>query len=186
MEGPNLIETANDRVSIISAFSMIGMDLADFSISSLKIYCPFGELYHFDEGRTKAMRVYPGTNSAWCFAGCGYFSPVKLIATDRGIPELQAAEILLESTHYVAPDFASQWDALVNTPPPVNTSDLTEALKTACARMAPNWEDLQFEPRIGRKLNQCLGLLRKVKTDEQATKWLSVSKQAMEAEIGQQ
>ena len=87
----SVIDLANERITIIEACNMLGMDVHDFSIASLKVWCPFGHLYHSDGGTTKAMRIYPATNSAWCFACNLYFTPVKLIAMDRGIPDQQAA-----------------------------------------------------------------------------------------------
>jgi len=182
----NVIALANERMSIIEACNALGMDVFDFSVQSLKVYCPFGHLYHADGGSSKAMRIYPGTNSAWCFAGCGYFTPVKLIAMDRGITEVQAAESILEETNYVAPDYEARWKALTETTVTINTEDLTDALKVACARMAPDWEDRQFEDKVATKLRECLALLARLRTEEDARKWLSVSKQAMRQALGGQ
>lgn len=179
------IELANERYSIIQACNKLGMDIPDFSFSSAKLYCPFGHLFHADGGQSKAFRVYPGTNSAFCFAGCGYYSPVRLIATDKGISEADAAESILEETNYVPPDFESRWNALMTEQATPNPDDLAEALKVACARMEPNWDERQFEEKVSIKLRQCLQLLPKVQTEEDATKWLSMTKQAMHITLGE-
>lgn len=183
-EEKSVIQLANERMTIIEACNSLGMDVMDFSIASLKVWCPFGHLYHADGGTTKAMRIYPATNSAWCFAGCGYFTPVKLIAMDKGITEQQAAESILESTNYVPPDYESRWNALLDEKPAINTDDLTEALKIACSRMVPDWEERQFDEVVAHKLRQCLALLRKVRSEEDATKWLSTTKQIMKTTMG--
>lgn len=177
------IAIANEQVSIIKACNMIGMDIPDFSLASLKVYCPFGHLYHADEGRSRAMRIYPATNSAFCFASCGYLSPVKLIAIDKDSTEQEAAEWLLEQIGWVPPDYVSQWEALEGKPEEIDTVALTGALKTACVAMTPQWEELQFEEDVAVRLSQCLGLVRKVKTKEDADKWMSVSKQVMAREL---
>lgn len=179
------IAIANEQVSIIKACNMIGMDIPDFSLSSLKVYCPFGHLYHADEGRSRAMRIYPATNSAYCFAGCGYLSPVKLIAIDRDSSEQDAAEWLLEQIGWVPPDYVSQWEALTQTEfPQVNTVDLGEALKTFCARSFPDhWTEFQFYESVAVKLSKCLSLLRKVHTPDDAEKWMRVAKQVMHQEL---
>jgi len=180
----NVVALANERMSIIEACNLLGMDISDFSISSLKTYCPFGNVMHADEGRGKALRIYPNTNSAWCFDCQIYFTPVKMIAMDRDITEVAAANWILESTNYVAPDYLSRWEAL--TAPEstkLNTDDLGQTLKVFCARKIPNWEERQFEEPYASTLQKCLGLLVKVKTAEDAEKWSTVTKQAM-SQIG--
>ena len=179
MDPREAIKLANEHVSIIDACNMVGMELGDFTASSMKVYCPWGHVTHMDGGMSKSMRVYPETNSAFCFASCGYLTPVKMIALDRDVSEEEAAEILLTEINYVPPDYMSKWNALIAEQIPVNTSALAEALKVACARMTEDWDDVQFDDEISTKLVQCLGLLPKVQTNEDADKWLDVSKIVM-------
>lgn len=178
MDVGELVKLANDRVTIFQAFSLAGYDVG-YMASSGKVYCPFGSMYHVDRGSTRAMKVYPNTNSAWCFAGCGYFDPVKLVATARDLTVEQAAEAILEDTGWVAPNYQDQWDALVNEPVTIDTADLAEALKVACSRMSVYWEDIQFEGGVAKMLTRCLSLLGKVRTAEDAQRWMSVAKEAM-------
>ena len=181
----SLREIANERMTIIQAYNESAEHVPDFEYGSIKIHCPFGHLYHADGGTSKAFKIYPGTNSAWCFAGCGYFTPVKLLAWLKGVEEDEAAEIILDMTNYVAPDIDSRWNALVDTPPSVDTDALADALKVACQRMAKDWEMLQFDEVVSVKLRQCLGLLSKVATDEDATKWLNATKEIMRKVLGE-
>ena len=176
-------ELANEKVTITTAFSIIGAEVNHYATST-KHYCPFGHIYHADGGSSKALRVYPETNSAWCFAGCGYFNPVKLIAMDKDISEEASAEFLLDFIGYVPPDYESTWDAMMSESPKVDTSALAEALKLACSRVSPDWEQRQFEPSVAQRLSQCLRLLPRVHTEEEAVKWLAVTKQAMQVELG--
>ncbi len=184
-EEKTLIDIANERMSIIEACNLLGMDIPDFSVKSMKVHCPFGYLFHADGGHSRAFAIYPGTNTAYCFAGCGFFNPVRLVAMDKNVPDLQAAEMILEQTSYVAPDYEARWTALVETRPLVNQDTLAEALKVACARMVPDWDEAQFETAVSTKLRQCLALLPKVKTEEDATKWLAITKKVMQMTLGE-
>ena len=179
------IKLANELMSITEACRFIDMAMGDFEIASVKTYCPFGELMHEDGGRGKAFRVYPGTNSAYCFACVKAYRPVSLIATDRDIPEFEAAEIILEEKGYVAPDFQSRWDAV--TSPDASKADedgMANALKLACSRMVPNWEERQFEPEVATMLRKCLSIAWKVQTEDDARDWLTKTKILMSRVLG--
>lgn len=181
LEPKERIKLANEQMSIATACRFIGMSMGDFDVYSVKTYCPFGELMHEDGGRSKAFRVYPGTNSAWCFACQAYYTPVKLVAMDRDVSEIEAAEVILEETGFVAPDFASRWDAAITPTHATDLDGLANALKTACARMVPDWEARQFDEDVAAKLHQCLAISAKVTTDEEAREWLRVTKIAMKS-----
>jgi hypothetical protein len=183
IELENPIILANERMTIHEACEHIGFSVGSISYSG-KLYCPFGDLFHADGGSSKSFRIYPETNSAHCFAGCGYFNPVKLIGKDKGLSDLQAAEYILTFTKYVPPDIDSQWDAVTSIEETVDTSYLAEALKVYCLRIAPDWEIRQFDPSISTKLRQCLELTAQVHTAQQAKKWLAVTKKVMAHELG--
>lgn len=163
-------------MDIVTACRFIGM--GDVSSMS-KTYCPFGELMHEDGGRGKAFRVYPLTNSAYCFACSKAFRPCQLIATDRDVTEAEAAEIILEEVGYVAPDLDSRWEAATAQTVTVDRDGLASALKTACSRMSPDWSVRQFDTDIAETLRKCVAASRNVTTDEEAREWLSVTKQVM-------
>lgn len=173
------IQLANERMSIIEACRFIGMGLGDFEIASVKTYCPFGELLHEDGGRSKAFRVYPATNSAYCFACIKAYRPVSLVATDRDVPEAIAAEIILEETGYVAQNFQARWEAAQAQQTSVDRDALAEALKTYCARIEPDWESRQLDADIAEILRKCLTASRNVSSDTDAREWLAVTKQVM-------
>lgn len=177
------IQIANDSMSINAACAEAGLDVADYGYGSIKSYCPFSFL-HTDGGASKAFRVYSATNSAYCFAGCGRFTPVTMIATAKDMSSEDAADWILTKVGYVEENYQDQWDALVKDPPPPDRDSLTEALKLACARMDSRWEDRQFEDEVARRFVACLALLPKVNTAEDATTWLNVTKQAMSRVLG--
>lgn len=179
------VNIANESMTIIEACQFIGMAIGEFAIQSIKTYCPFGEMLHEDGGRSKAFRVYPGSNSAYCFACGAYYTPVKLIAVDRDIPEPTAAELILEEKGYVAPDYLSRWDALATPKETVDADGLANALKLACARMCPDWDDRQFDEDISDILRKCLAPIVKVTTEEEARTWLDTTKAVMKRALAQ-
>lgn len=175
------IKLARELMTITEACIEIGMgDVSSFA----KSYCPFGHVLHSDGGRTKAFKVYPETNTAYCFACQKVYDPVSLIATEKDITYRAAAELILEMKAYVSPDYQTRWDAITQDKTEVDTEALQDALKIACSRMVPDWATRQFEERVSRKLTQCLELSRKVKNDEDGRKWLDMTKQAMRQALG--
>lgn len=89
------VELANERVPLRSVMAKYGVNYPELELGvSMKIQCPWGML-HSDGGVDPAMRVYAEENHAFCFAGCGRITPVRLEAEQRGIPFAQAASELL-------------------------------------------------------------------------------------------
>ena len=181
-QGSSIFDLANSRMTIATACTLAGMDVDEHYTG--KLYCPFGEIFHLDGGSSKAFRVYSGDNSAWCFAGCGYFTPVRMVAKVKDFSDAEAAQWILDQTNYVPPDYESQWAALMAAPVLVDTDGLSAALMVSCARVDPRWEDRQFDPDIAASLRRCLEMLPKVKTPDDATQWLSVTKQFMHRALG--
>lgn len=175
------IKLANELMTIYEACIEVGM--GDVS-GMAKTYCPFGSVFHADGGRSRAFKVYPETNSSYCFACQKVYDPVGLIATEKDISYRAAAELILEMKAYVSPDYETRWDALTQETVQVDVEALQDALRIACARMVPDWATRQFEDRVATKLTQCLGLARKVKNDEDGRKWLDMTKQAMRQALG--
>ena len=178
---PSPVTVANEQVSILAACQLIGMDLPDHLAygRNPKIYCPFGELYHVDSGAEAAMRIYVESNHLWCFAGCGYFSPVSLVARAFDLPHRVAADELLERAGIRPPTPDEVWRSAVGHHEPPDRDLLAEALKTFCRRQDPGWDDTQFHPGVAPVLSRCLALLDHVDSDEAAAQWLSGCKEAM-------
>lgn len=186
-EAPSTIDIANEITSIYDACELVGVeDLYDRGSSTMKTYCPFGDVSHLDGGDSKSFRVYSETNTAYCFACSKSYSPVSLIATARDISLIDAAEALLIHANYVPEDVDSQIQALLDEGERifVNTDDLAEALKLHCAVIDGAWAERQFEPAVARKLSMCLALLDKVHTREDSKKWLDITKTAMTSILG--
>lgn len=175
------VRRALDTVDIVTACRLIGMDLpADPGYGkSIKVRCPFGNVYHSDGGAEAAMRVYPDEDRVFCFAKCGGYTTVSLAAAAWGLPIREAAIELLERAGVPAPDPAALWDAACTRETPPDTTLLAEALKTFCARICPDWAHRQFQPDTANLLGRCLALLDLVATSADADRWLARCKHVM-------
>jgi hypothetical protein len=175
------IAVANERVSIITACRLVGMDVPEDLQQgrSGKVRCPFGHLYHSDHGVEPAMRLYPESNSAWCFSCSTYYTPVTLVARAFDQRYETAAAQLLQHIGYKPVTLAQAWAQVVERPNPPQRRLLAEALKTYCRRVDPRWEHTQFHPGQAAALDRCLALLDHVETDEHAAQWLDGCKAVM-------
>lgn len=176
----SLVGLANEKVPITLACRLVGLDIDDIAYGrSIKMLCPFGSIYHIDGGHEPAFRVYPESNSAYCFAGCGYFTPVWLCAYAWDRDTASVASDLLERVgikrESLTEAFASASRHVIHP----DTGMLAEALKMFCQRISSDWEDTQFEPGIAATLTRCLALLDRVSDDIEADQWLRGCKRVM-------
>lgn len=184
---PSVVGIANEQVPIALAARLAGVDLPDDlgGVTSWKVLCPFGDVYHADGGLEAALRIYPETNQAFCFAGCGYFTPVRLVAAAWDRPPRYVASELLERVGVRPRSLAQRWAEASQVEHHPDVSLLAEALKIYCRRACPSWEAAQFEPAVAAKLTRCLALLDRVHTDPDALTWLTASKNVMGATLQQ-
>lgn len=184
MKPSEKIFLANEKVSIFRVLTELGQRDVPDSSTKIKLWCPFGT-DHEDHGRKRALQVYPDTNTATCLAGCGFYRPVALWAQAKQIEPPQAAQELLDRIGWEEPTLDSRWqNALRASQTYVDTSNLGSALKKYCSRISEAWEFEQFEEPVSSKLQQCLALLPSVVTEEDAERWLSVTKRAMAQTLG--
>lgn len=175
------ITIANEQVSIVSVLQMLGVDLPDDvgSSRSRKLSCPFGQVYHSDGGVSPAMRIYPDTNSAYCFSCSMYFTPVSLAAQGLDCDPLTAANRLLDRIGHRPTTLAQKWEQARSYEPEPDKALLADALKTYCRRINPDWAGRQFDPAVAATLTRCLSLLDLVHTAQDVSLWLSRCKVAM-------
>lgn len=181
MKAKSVITVANEDVSIVTVLQLLGVELPDdLDLSrNRKVHCPFGEVYHSDHGLTAAMRVYPDTNSAWCFSCSVYYTPVKLMAQATNVDMLTAAQRLLDRVGHRPVSMAQAWAQATTHEPTPDRALLADALKTYCRRVCQAWQDQQFDPRVAATLTRCLAILDLVTTDEDVHEWLCRCKDAM-------
>jgi len=186
MKNKSLIVEANERVSIVMACRLAGIEVEDgLTGGSMKTYCPFGRFFHSDGGKEPAFRIYPESNSAYCFSCKKFFSPTTLISDAFDISKKQAAKELLDRVGYKPLTAAEMWAGVQPKEPEPDTSMLSMALKTYCLRIDPDWQKTQFEPDVGSYLDRCLSLLDQVHTGEEAEAWLTTCKLAMKKFLDQ-
>lgn len=178
----DVVAVANEKVPIVTVAQMLGVQLPEDvgAGRSRKVPCPFGDLYHSDGGVSAAMRVYPETNSAYCFSCSAYYTPVSLAAKAMDLDRRTAAVRLLDRIGYKPLDVAVAWQrAAAPAEPEPNRALLAHALKTYCGRIDPYWSHRQLEPSVARVLSRCLGLLDLVKSADDVRLWLDRCKEAM-------
>lgn len=174
-------EIANEFVPISVILDWAGVYVPDTAFGkSWKTVCPFGEIYHIDGATDKCLRYYQATNSAYCFQGCGYLTPVNLYARLQGFSYQEAAEDLLIRSKYEDVTDEQKWQEALKLKLEIDHSYLKSALQTFCSRKTKfDWAHLQYEDIILRELGKCFALLEHVKTSEDAKSWLTASKDYM-------
>lgn len=175
------VRLANKKVPIEVACRLAGTDIPGLidRTRSLKVRCPFGEIYHDDGGVDPALRVYPLPNNAWCFACGEFFTPVKICAMAWDVQPEDAALQLLERIGYKPATYAHHWQA-VTTPVPPDGFALAQALRFACDGLVTDWSARQQEPVVAEFMAKCLGLIPSITNQEEADMWLSTTRQVME------
>lgn len=105
------IEFVNSHVTI----NQVLRDLCDIyvprEVHSWRIHCPWGK-DHSDKGVGKHMKVYWDSNTAHCFAGHGFFTPVKLWAAMKGTTQTKAAKQMAKE--YAIGRTADYYDRMVD------------------------------------------------------------------------
>lgn len=177
----SVVGLANEQVAITTACAMIGMDIPDGVIDgrAVKLPCPFGAIWHSDQGLEPTMRIYAEGNNAFCFSRCGFFTPVSLVAMAWGISRRDAAVELLDRVGIKPATLADAWAQATTREVKPDTAMLSEALKTFCARISPDWDEVQFESPVAAKLTRCFTLLDLVRTPLEADQWLLGCKKVM-------
>jgi hypothetical protein len=186
MKQKSLIEEADQRVPIVLVCTLIKMDLEDgLEGRSVKTYCPFGRFFHSDGGVEPAFRIYPDSNSAYCFSCRKYFTPTTLASDAWDIPKKEAAKDLLDRVGYKTLTDEEIWAGVQEQPPEPDKSVLGLALRVYCQRVDPSWQASQFVPEVSTVLDKCLSLLDRVTNDQEAEQWLEVCKKVMLRTINQ-
>lgn len=171
------VAEANLKVQISDVLTSLGIYVPE-GLSNKKIHCPFG-FYHSDNGLAKAMRVYTESNTVYCFSCSKRYSCVSLAAAAWDCSYATAAFRLLEGAGIKPKTLEERW-AYATTQDELKPDlmALADALKIYCTRF-DSWGSLQYTEQVAKKFSACLEILEMVKTDDDASAWLNVSKQAM-------
>lgn len=171
-----LVELADRKVPMVVSCRAVEMHVDDHT--SKKLYCPFGEFSHSDQGDEAAFRVYP--DHAFCFACWAYYSPVSLYVAKWEVAEDTAAETLLSLAGITPESYTERWEELQQ-PVRMDYEALREALITRCARDFPGWGYLQYHDNVASYLARCLGLRVAVRNESDARQWLEACSEVMRA-----
>jgi hypothetical protein len=184
MSQPSPVALANQRIPFAAACRQAGVDIpGDVPEHGLKMHCPFEEWAHDDGGREPAFRVYP--DHAYCF-GCGeWFTPVKLCAAVWDCTAEEAAREMLSRAGVADPDYREHWKRLVNWSQPPDLDGLASALRAWCSGTDPRWKTRQYDSAVAARLAACMGLLGRVRTEEDCRTWLAGCKKAMAQVLGE-
>jgi len=177
---------AIDKANEICAVDKVLSDVAKVEIPEHvegrtgKLYCPFGEFYHSDNGQEPTVRLYTESNSAFCFRCNQTFYPVSLASAVLGVSKTKAAWFLLELVGFKLPSFEELWDKYTNPAEvPPDTSMLALALSVYCRRISDSWATQQFDKDIAKRYSVCLEALDSVATERHAEQWLVSCKEFM-------
>jgi hypothetical protein len=166
----SLVQLANEQIGIDQACRWAGVEVPA-GFGNRKTWCPFG-ITHPDGGREAAMRLYPDTNTAHCFACSRSWTPVSLMAQWWDCDRAAAAEKMCKTAGVAPPTWRDQWEEL-HRPAVPDRAALAEALKAWCRQVhGPRWSSDQFQPEIAVPLGQCLALLPLVSTAREADEFL--------------
>jgi len=144
--------------------------------ATFKGYCPFG-VEHPDGGTEKAMRTYPATNSAYCFALHGALDPIKLVMLKKGLPARAAArEVLRFYNIPVHTPWRRRYEELLvesEHSTLANPVDLVEAAHLAMSSH-PNYVDFMFTQALTNLMEYRLAVLDEMQavTESAARQWL--------------
>lgn len=182
-----LVEQANE-VSIFDVLKdMLRVEVPQGG-ESYKAYCPF-MVEHGDGGWDKGWRVYPATNSSYCFIMHGVMPPVRLVQIRFDLRQNAAAEKILKQYDLLKPKpFRERFELeqqrrdtarerSVGTP-----QQAVEALQMALSRVE-GYDSRQFDRDVQDAMERVLSILEKVfeapNTEDLLRGWLTRAKTHM-------
>ena len=160
----NIIAQARERVSIVAVLRDLGVDIpsAPEQGIAIRVYCPFGEMSHEDQGRERQMRVYVD-NTAWCFDCNQKYDPVSLTAIHLGCNYTAAARRLL--------------DRVGGAPDP--TVSVMPSIRAGMVAALGVWADVHGVDRTAARYGEVLRSLDALESEDQAQVWLTRAKGAL-------
>lgn len=169
-----LITKANEIVPISALFREFGYNVPDADTASMKISCPWSYM-HSDYGLDKAMRIY-ASNTAYCFAGCGFITPVDLAVREWSMSPSKAARKLLEQRGFKRQNLKEMWaEFKTNSEMVPDEETLSAALLTALSSI-PTYKDNQYDPAVLATIDKFNKVLPQVTNEEKARLWLNAGK----------
>jgi hypothetical protein len=185
------IDKANQAIPVLRMLWAMGCDIPSEVEKSWKFFCPMGA-EHSDNGKAKAARYYPETNSAFCFDGHDALTPVKLTAWANDVSYDQAAKQILDEQgiSYKKQSYQERWEERKQeqeqgTPSLFDTSFAVQSLRDWLNEI-PEYTSRQYDVDIRETLVYCLDVLNEMKTlnPDTVRQWLKISKNVMSKKLG--
>jgi hypothetical protein len=179
------VEKANEAVDVLPLLWALGCEIPAEVERSVKFKCPYSA-EHPDGGVEKAARFYGATRSAYCFAGHGVLTPVKLIADDEGLTWDQAADKILrerglkEKPKTYQERFTELREKSTVTAS-LDTSYSITALRTWLTSEYPEYGKRQYDDDVRDGFMRCVDALNSKAdpTVDELREWLTVAKKVM-------
>lgn len=181
----SVVETANRLVKLSLVLSWEGIYVPEFDYAkSVKLRCPYADMYHLDGDAGRSMRLYPETNTGNCFMGCGTLTPVSVHAKLHDLSYKVAAHEILEKIGHKPKTFWEKWEEALTPPTVFNREAYRESLTEYCFRESRgHWNIVQYKDSVSSTFTKTLEVLDTASSDEEALEWLSKVKPLMQAAI---
>lgn len=174
-----------EKVSIVTILGdFFGIEAAHGE-EGFKTQCPIG-YEHSDGGSANALRVYPSSNSSWCFSHSQRFGPIELAELYFNLPRVQAARSLLQ--HYGIslhpPTTDQRWATLQESRVHRPDTGVLRELFLKKARSLPGYDTHQYDPEVTAVVSKILRSAEDMgfdPTEEDVEKWLQTSEKIMKA-----
>lgn len=163
----SLIEKANREVSIeLVLYHLYGIDVPA-SAGSWKSPCPLDH-DHSDGGKTKAMKVFSESNSAWCFSHSRKFTPVSLWMLHTGkTHQKRAAMELMDffdiSYRKVSPE--ERWNQMNSEVKLWDRGLIKSTLTNSIKLLVPDYVDRQYDHEVITLMNSLLAEVDELNED---------------------
>lgn len=182
----SVIDFANTVVPIGVAISLVDPWFKNIDSSyGGKLHCPFGHINHSDGGQEKSLRLYAATNSAFCFASCGFLNPVRVFSIAYDLKSSTAAYRVLEASGHKMPSIQERWDLAGVVDSSIDLESLQQSLIVFCRSVCGDqaWRALQYKEEIIQLLDSCFQLLELVTSELEVITWLHTCKKVMETKL---
>jgi hypothetical protein len=160
-----LIERANEEASIFDVMKDFCAIEVPEGGRSYKTFCPF-QVEH-PHALDKNFRVYPATNTAYCFEMHGLLRPVRIVQLQRDVKATKAAVSILERYGLMKPrKYGARFNEMLvereqQIPELGEMSYIVEALHTSL-RSHPAYDEVQYRASFQNALDEELGRLNQL------------------------
>lgn len=172
------IELINNSLSVVTLLQdLFNIEANEEGVT--KTYCPEGE-EHSDKGRSPTLKVFPDSNSAWCFSHSKMYNPAQLAKVAVGSSRVESCKKILELYKIsTAPPTVEERNQILDEMEKSEEIDVDEAREAlfTYARTLKGWNYGQYRPTVVKAINSVLRELKDTDSSfESMDDWLTSSK----------